>query len=156
MGALCALVQALWIDVASVRSSLEAIVGDVPAEEHIVRNARAACGARDGDVILADDVGVEFELNGRITAQPFQMTHLVRAGSYPASLWIADVERPQVVGVVVRDDLLERPPSADSVEYDRFPPALRRVLKARFKLKDRSAEWRTYCAERGPGDTGTR
>jgi hypothetical protein len=46
----------------------------------------------------------------------------------------------------MRNDLLERPLSTDSVEYDRFPPALRRALSARFRLADRSGDWRTYCA----------
>ena len=79
------------------------------------------------------------------------MTHLVRAGLYPASVWISDVERPEVVGVVLRNDLLERPLGTVSVEYDRFGPELRRVLAARFRLADESGSWRTYCARPASG-----
>jgi hypothetical protein len=145
LASVAALVQALWIDVASVRSTYEAMTEDLPAQERIIGGARATCGARPGDVVLADDVGVELALNGRITAQPFQMTQLVRAGLYAESLWISDVKRPEVVGVVMRNDLLDRPLSVVSVEYDRFPPALRGALGRRFALADRSGEWRTYC-----------
>ncbi len=146
LAVIAALVQALWIDVASVRSTYEAMTEEVPAQVRIIGEARARCGARPGEIVLADDVGTELALNGRITAQPFQMTHLERAGLYPASLWIGDVDNPAVVGVVMRNDLLERPLETVSVEYDRFGPALRRALTDRFALADRAGSWRTYCA----------
>jgi len=149
--AVAALVQALWIDVASVRSTFEATLEDVPDQERVIGRARAVCRAKGPEVVVADDVGTELALNGRITAQPFQMTHLVRAGLYPASVWISDVERPEVVGVVLRNDLLERPLGTVSVEYDRFGPELRRVLAARFRLADESGSWRTYCARPASG-----
>ncbi len=151
LAAAAALVQALWIDVASVRSTVEAMFDQVPSEERAIGRARAVCGARDKELVVADDVGVEFALNGRIVDQPFQMTHLVRAGLYPLKLWAADIEREEVVGVVLRNDLLERPLSSESAEYDRFGPEMRRVLRERFHLADRNGEWRTYCAPRDGG-----
>jgi hypothetical protein len=144
--AVVALVQALWIEVATVRSAREAMSRDVPDESGILASARATCRADAGDVLLADDVGVELELDARVVDEPFQMTHLVRAGTYPEALWLGDVERPQVVGVLVRNDLLERPASVESVEYDRLPPHVRAALRARFRLADRRGDWRLYCA----------
>lgn len=139
-----ALGQALWDGVASVRSSYEELVTRFPAEQRALSHARLACSAGAGDVILGDETGIELSLDGRIVATPFQMTHLARRDLYPTDLWIADVRRPEVVGVVMEDDLLERPLSEVSLEHDRFGPELRAVLRERFELAETNGDWRTY------------
>jgi hypothetical protein len=149
--AVVALLQALWLGVASVRSSYEMLFLEVPAQERALDRARAVCEAREGDVILGDETGIELALDGRITATPFQMTHLALRGLYPTDIWIADVRRPEVVGIVMEDDLLERPLSAVSPERDRFGPELRRVLLERFTLAEQNGEWRTYCRPKAAG-----
>ena len=146
IAAVVALVQALWIGVASVRSSIEQLFFEVPAAGRALARAREVCAAKDGDLVLGDETGLELALDGRIVATPFQMTHLVRRGLYPVDVWIADVERPEIVGIVMEDDLLEHPEGRVDLERDRFGPELRRVLKSRFTLAERNGDWHTYCA----------
>jgi len=147
-----ALLQALWSGVASVRSSYEQIALEVPAHRTALARARAVCGAVPGQLLVGDEVGLELAMDGRILTTPFQMTHLVRRGLFPVDAWIADVRRPEIVGAVMEDDLLERPLDQIDVEHDRFPPALRSALRERFTLAERNGEWRTYCV-RAPSAT---
>ena len=95
---------------------------------------RELCGAARDDVVIADEPGFELQLNGRAINEPFQMTHLVRRGAYPAALWIADVMRPEVTCAVVSSDLLERSLSAEDERNDRFPVEVRRALQSKFVL----------------------
>jgi hypothetical protein len=142
-----ALLQALWSGVASVRSSYEQLAIEVPAHRRALARAREVCGARSGDLLVGDEVGLELAMDdGRILTTPFQMTHLVRRGLFPVAAWLADVRRPEVVGAVMEDDLLERPLEQVSIEHDRLPPALRSALDERFTLAEKNGEWRTYCA----------
>jgi hypothetical protein len=139
------LAQALWCGVASLRSSYEEIFLRFPAEQRALSRAREVCGATPTDVILGDETGIELALDGRIVATPFQMTHLARRGLYPLRQWIGDVQRAEVAGIVMEDDLLERPLSQVSIEHDRFGPELRRVLRDRFRFVARDGDWFTYC-----------
>jgi hypothetical protein len=143
-----ALLQAIWCGVASLRSSYEEIFLRFPAEHRALDRAREVCGAQPDDLVLGDETGIELALDNRIVATPFQMTHLARRGLYPLEPWIADVRRREVVGIVMEDDLLERPLSQVSVEHDRFGPELRAALGERFALAEQNGEWRTYCARR--------
>jgi hypothetical protein len=143
-----ALAQALWDGVASVRSSYEELFVAFPGERRALARAREVCGAGPDDIVLGDETGIELELDGRIVETPFQMTHLARRGLYPLGNWIAEVKRPQIVGIVMEDDLLERPLTEVSVEHDRFGPQLRRVLRERFELVETNGGWRTYARKR--------
>ncbi len=143
--AIVALVQSLWTGVASVRSVLEELAWQLPSERHALERAREVCRASRAELLLGDEVGIELALNGRIMTTPFQMTHLARRGLFPVSLWLADVRRPELAGVVMEDDLLERPLTEVDVNHDRYGPELRAVLRDRFALADRQGEWRTYC-----------
>jgi hypothetical protein len=136
--AVVALVQALWTGVGSIRSSIEAIVRS-PAERAVVENARVAVGAHPGEVILGDQPGIEMMLNGRLVQTPVYMAVLGRAGKYPVDLWIEDISRPEVVGLVSGDDLLERPLDAEDVTTDTFLPSVRVALKRRFVLVEKAA-----------------
>jgi hypothetical protein len=142
------LLQALWSGVASVRSSYEQLALEVPDHRRAVARAREVCGARPGELVMGDEVGLELAMDGRILTTPFQMTHLVRRGSFPVAAWLADVRRPEVVGAVMEDDLLERPLGEINVEHDRLPPQLRSALKERFVKVEQNGEWRTYCDAR--------
>ena len=147
----CALLQSLWTGVATVRSSVEAIVA-ARVHADLIARARTACGARAGEIVLADEPGLELMLNRRVVTTPFQMTHLAWSGRYPLEPWIADVERPDVRCLVMEDDLLERPLDDVRVAHDRFPVELRRALRARFVLLVEQGGWRLYRA-REPPDT---
>jgi hypothetical protein len=140
-----ALLQALWSGVASVRSSYEQLALEVPAHRRAVARAREVCGAAPGELLVGDEVGIELAVDGRILTTPFQMTHLVRRGLFPVEAWLSDMRRPEIVGAVMEDDLLERPPDEVNIEHDRLPPAIRRVLVERFALAEQNGEWRTYC-----------
>jgi hypothetical protein len=144
-----AVVQAFWMAVGSVRSSIEAIV-QAPAERAVVDRARSTVGARPGEVVLGDNAGVEWMLNHRLVQTPIYMTVLGRAHRYPVDLWVQDASRPEVVGLVSTDDLLERPIEQEDVN-DSFLPELRRVFMRRFVLVERRAGIFVYgLRERNP------
>jgi hypothetical protein len=119
-----------------VRSSVEAIVA-ARVHADLIARARTACGARAGEIVLADEPGLELMLNRRVVTTPFQMTHLAWSGRYPLEPWIADVERPDVRCLVMEDDLLERPLDDVRVAHD---------------LLVEQGGWRLYRA-REPPDT---
>jgi hypothetical protein len=137
--AVCALlsavapVQALWTGLASIRSSIESVATAAP-QRAMLEGARARLGASPDQIVLGAEAGLEFLLNGRIVQQPVYMTSLSRVGRYPLEVWMHDLERPQVVGLLMNDDLLERPPSAENVSDDLFAPALRSFLRERYVL----------------------
>ncbi len=128
-----ALVQACWTGVAAIRSSTEAIAA-APRKRAAIVSARVVCGAQDGDVVMADEPGLEVMLNGRLIEQPLVLTQLVRRGGFPEAIWLDDVARPRVRCLVMQSDLLERRAGEQNPDHDLFPPALRRALRARFEL----------------------
>jgi hypothetical protein len=135
--------QALYTGVASVRSSVEAIL-ESPAKARLLGELRAALAP--GQLLLSDDAGVELALDGRLVDTPFQTTALVRAGRFPERAWISDVNQEAVVGVVATSDLLERPLGDVDPVNDRYDVALRRALRARFSLARREAGFFIYAA----------
>jgi hypothetical protein len=145
--AFLACVQIAWNGTATLKG---AIAGIPLARERaaVVANARAICGAGANDVILADEPGLELELNGRIVATPFQTTHRVRRGSYPVAPWIEDVERPEVTCFIAQDDILDRPLDDVIVEHDRLGSELRHALRERFQHVETRAGYRFYRAKR--------
>ena len=74
-----ALVQSVWVGVAGVRSSLE-VLTNAPLRAAVLAAARTTCGASAGDVVLADEPGLEVMLDGRAVQMPSVMTERVRAG----------------------------------------------------------------------------
>lgn len=138
LGAVLAVVQSVWTGVASIRSSIESIAL-VPAQRAILDRARFAIGARAGEIVLGEDPGLEWFLNGRLVQTPIYMTALGRAGRYPVDLWLEDVNRPEVVGIVMLDDLLERPTADQDVSRDLLLPRLRVALNRRFSLVEQAA-----------------
>lgn len=136
-----ALVQACWSGVAAIRSSTEAILA-APRKRAAIASARAVCGAKDGEVVMADEPGIEMMLNGRLIEQPLVLTPLVRRGVFPEAIWLEDVARPPVRCLVMQSDLLEKTASEEDPDHDLFPPALRRALRARFALEtSRDGAW---------------
>jgi hypothetical protein len=142
--AVAAVVQALWTDVGSIRSSIEALVL-CPRERAVVDAARATVGARANEIVLGDQPGIEWMLNGRLVQTPVYMAVLGRVGKYPVDLWIEDLSRPEVVGLVSSDDLLERPIEQENVTTDTFLPSVRRVLNRRFVLVEHAAGLYVYA-----------
>jgi hypothetical protein len=130
----------------SVHDSLEEALLS-PRRTAFISRARKICGAEPGDLVLAPDVGIEYMINGRIIATPFEMTYLVRRGLYPLSLWIADLESPRVRGIVMENDVLERP-SQTSTSYDRLDPSIREALGRRFVFAEEQAGLRVYRLRR--------
>jgi hypothetical protein len=142
--AVVAVVQALWTGVGSIRSSIEAIVRS-PEERAVVERARATAGAKTGEIVLGDQPGLEWMLNGRLVQTPVYMTVLGRAGKYPVDLWMDDLSRPEVVGLVSGDDLLERPIDQVNVATDTFLPAVRDLLNRRFVLVEHAGGLYVYA-----------
>jgi hypothetical protein len=138
-------VQSLWTGIASVKSATKEI-GLSFQRADAVAKTRATCGAGLEDVVIADEPGLERMLDGRIVATPFQTTHLARRGRFDETIWIADVQRPEVKCLYMQDDLLERPLDQVSVAHDRFGPELRRALRERFVLVAHDEGYRIYRA----------
>lgn len=152
IAAVLAVVQALWVGVATVRSSIEGI-HDASARAALLARARTICGIGQNDVVLADEPGLELQLNNRVIATPYQFSYLARSGRFPIATWRQDVERPEIRCLAMRIDLLERPPSNNDAEVDAFPPAIREVLVRRFVLADQDTGWRIYRLRNTP-ETG--
>ena len=141
--AVLAMLQVICTGVATIRSSVEGI-RDASSHAALLARARSICGIERADVIIADEPGLEFALNGRVIFTPYQFTHLIRRGAFPAELWRQDIERPEVRCLIMRSDLLERPLSTVDVAHDLFPPPIREVLVQRFELAIRDAGWSVY------------
>jgi hypothetical protein len=88
--ALVALLAVLWADVAAVRAAVEH-AGAERASAEIVASVRARCGAAAGDVVASDEAGIELALNGRVLTPAYQMSYLVKRGSFPGGPWRADL-----------------------------------------------------------------
>jgi hypothetical protein len=131
IAAAAALVQALWVGMASVRSALEGLER-APAQAAALARVRSSCGAGPDGVVLADEAGLEQMVDGRVVQVPFVMTALARDGRWPVALWEADVRRDAVRCLVMQSDLLERPLGQVDRAHDVFDPAMRRALRDRF------------------------
>jgi len=142
-----ALGQSSWVGVAAVRSSIEAL-GSGRAKTAALEGARRACGAAPNDVVIADEVGLEMMLDGRVVQVPFVMTHLVRAGRYPVALWTEDVTRSEVRCLAMQSDLLERPLDQVDVADDLYEPQMRRILRDHFQLVSATGGIWLYRAKR--------
>lgn len=131
--AACAmLMQIIWSSVASIHSTCENLQDD-PSKSELVAHARRDCGIADSALVISDEPGVEWMLNGRLIQTPFQTTHLMRAGRFPESLWSKDLSDPSVQCLVMHSDLLELPLEQKREDYDLYPPSIRKVLRDRFK-----------------------
>jgi hypothetical protein len=140
-------VQAFWTDVGSIESGLEELT---LARRHadLLARARAACGVGPNAFVASDQPGPEVVLDGRIMTTPFQMTHLVRRGKFPAQLWVDALA--DVPCVVVEGDVLERPASDYDDVWDRIPVAVRLTMARGAREVDRAGEWRVYARPPGP------
>ncbi len=121
--ALVALVATLWADVASVRGAIEH-ARSLRAEASLVSGLRRACGAGPGDVVGADEAGIELVANGRILVPTYQMVHLVRREMLPAAPFIEDLRAPRLRCYVEHTGQL------------RLAPLLQGALEARFAAGD--------------------
>jgi hypothetical protein len=137
-----AAVQACVLATVSVYSSVEG-ARLAPGQSALIARARQICGAQPGDIVLSPDLGIEFMINGRILTTPFQMTYLVRAGQYPLSLWMADLDSAHVRGIVMESDILERRPG-DAPFYDRLDPPIRALLARELVLAEVASGLRVY------------
>jgi len=140
LGVLC-IVQSLWTGIASVKASVREITFAFE-RRMLLGVVRASCKGP----VLADEPGLELQLNGRIIQTPFQSTH---RSAFSRDQWVADVNESECL--VMQDDLLERPLDEVSVPHDRFDPVLRRALRERFRLDVVRTGWHVYRAkEPGP------
>jgi hypothetical protein len=142
-------VQALWTGVASVRSSTESIRTAAP-QRAMLESARARLGAAPSEIVLGAEAGLEYLLNRRLVQQPVYLTSLSRAGRYPIDLWLRDLTRPEVVGLVMNDDLLERPLSEENVAEDLFAPPVRAFLREHYALVANGAGLYLYARDDPP------
>lgn len=88
--AAAAAVTALYVDVASVRASIEHRAM-FRRDAETVASFRAPCLRAPGDVVAADEAGIELVLDGRILMPAYQMTHLAKKGAIPESLFTEEL-----------------------------------------------------------------
>lgn len=93
--ALVALLCVGWADVASIRGAIEH-ARQMRADAAFVASLRTRFEVAADEVVSADEAGIELVANGRILTPTYQMVHLVRRGTYPAAIWIADLTARQV------------------------------------------------------------
>ncbi len=146
-GFVFAAIQALWVSVAGIRSSVDEILSS-PLRARAINDARDVCNAAPNDVVIADEPGLELMMNGRITATPFQFTHLARRGRLSTASWREDLKRSEITCLVMQDDLLERPLHEISLAHDRFDSELRQLLHQRFELRITRAGYWFYGVHR--------
>lgn len=136
-----AFAQIAWTVAGSVQSAREGI-----ARARIHRQAldetRTLCAVDQGRVVVADEPGLEVELNGRLVDTPFQMANLVRTQRFSASTWLRDITHPRVSCLLVQSSWLEE--GKDDPVYDRFPAELRAPLQRAFVPLRAWDSWRLY------------
>jgi hypothetical protein len=130
---LAASVANVWLAAASIGGVVEAFEKE-PRRAALLARARADCGARDDEVVLADNPGGELALNGRVIAPVFQMIFLVRSGRLPLATWVADVSLPEVACVLEQGD-----------GAFRAVPEVGRVIDVRMVEVERVENWRLYA-----------
>jgi len=131
--------QAPYVGVASIRSSLEGIAV-ATAQRAAVERVRALCNIFEGAVILADEPGLELELGGRVVDTAFQFAHTKNAELTRA--WERSFESPRVGCVVSQQELK----TVDVPIHDRFPARVRAAIRRRFELIDTIAGLYIYRA----------
>jgi hypothetical protein len=92
----------VWLALATLGGVQEAFEREPPRAAFLA-SARAACGARPGEVVVADTPGSEMAVDGRIIAPGIQMLYLVLEGRLPASAWVADLRRPQIACAIEQE-----------------------------------------------------
>jgi hypothetical protein len=130
---LAATIASVWLAAASIGGVVEAFERE-PRRAALLARARADCGARDGEVVIADNPGGELALNGRVIAPVFQMIFLVRSGRLPLAAWVADVSRPEIACVLEEGD-----------GAFHAVPEVGRVLDLRMVEVERVEGWRLYA-----------
>jgi hypothetical protein len=132
--AMGALVEALWIGVADVRTAIDEERA-IPRRAAFLDHVRERCGA-PAHLVLSDEPGTEMALDGRLLFAPMQLRELVGAGRFPVAPWLETVGSDAIACVVVHDDSLE--------ESRVFPAAVTAALAARFNLAEAAEDMRLY------------
>jgi hypothetical protein len=118
---IAALVASVWLTIATVGGVAEAFERE-PRRAALLARARADCGARPGEVVVADNPGSEMAIDGRIVAPALPTVYLVKQGRMPVSTWVHDLERPEVACVLEQEGLFHALPEiADAIDA-RFVP----------------------------------
>jgi hypothetical protein len=144
------LVQALWTDVASARAAVDGVQRD-RAHRDLLARAKELCLARPDDLVVADEPGIEVELDGRLVAHAFPLTHAAARGVFPIEAWLADLSRPEIACVVASHDHIERPLTQSDPNYDYFALPVRAALDQRFEKVAQSWGWAIYARRPSPG-----
>ena len=97
------------------------------ARDALVTELRERCPLQPGQVVVATDVSLELELDGRILVPTWQTSYLVRRGTFPLDLWRADLARPEVRWFVDGAEFLQ--PQPERIEGITEVNALRRELR---------------------------
>lgn len=123
-----------WVAALSVLAAAQAAVTTIRAAiEHAAHEREQPsafalierrCGVPAGGVVLSDHGGVELRANGRVVYPGFQMSYAAREGRFPASLWAADVVRPEVrCFVETEHQFFARVPAVARAVEREFEPA---------------------------------
>ncbi len=120
---------ALGIGVAA--SSLPAFArapSDYAHTKKLIEDLRRACPLDRGEVVVASDVRIELELDGRVIIPAWQNAYLVRTGKFPLDAWRTDLARKEVRWFVHGREILDPPP--DRIEGVTEVSVYRKELKA--------------------------
>jgi hypothetical protein len=122
--------QAWWNGVGAFRSATEQIPGAF-AKRAALEAAAMRCLTEPGDVVIADEGGIQYDLNGRVVWTPYQVGHLFAQGKLPREPWLADLENPRIRCVIDQHAEFE---SAEPFSRERrqFDTEIWRAIKARF------------------------
>ncbi len=103
------------------------------AAARAIDEVRAACPLKPGEMAVASDSGLEYELSGRLAVTAFSMSYVLRQGRFPLALWSSDLALPAVRWFVTRGPTLEGEPSGP--ESPAFFVELRPQIQRDFGLR---------------------
>jgi hypothetical protein len=121
----------VWVDAATVRGTVDSYAR-VRARSELLARAHAEC---DG-LVLADDTGVEMQLDGRVLFGSMQYRQLVTQGRFSADEWARTVSQPEVVCAVFTRPILA---ASDVPDADGPLQQVESVLRDRFVLREQAA-----------------
>jgi hypothetical protein len=126
-----ALAASLWLTIATVGGVTEAFVRE-PRRAALLARARADCGARPDELVVADNPGSEMVLDGRLVVPAMPTVYLVKQGHMPVSTWVHDLEAPEIACVLEQEGLFHALPEIGD------------VIDRRFVAVETVEDWRLY------------
>jgi hypothetical protein len=113
---------------------------------------RTACARGPGEMTVAPDPGIEYELTARLAVAAVEITSDLRRGHFPLGLWSADLALPQVRWFVTWGPVLDRALPKDEEgrkETGAFLVELRPQIDREFEFDRQIDQFWVYRRRRG-------